>query len=159
MKCLKFMISFQMGFVLFCFCCVLDWIGFALFCCVLDSVWSGGRGFWMGSFCSFNSFKMTATQILLWKLYLFSLMILRSFSMRSPELCKDPKIFPFQSVFFSFGFWMLFVFMLCFWKLQFCCSLGVFPFLFSLNREQPGVDFKKIGAHVHQFKGSSSRYT
>lgn len=32
-------------------------------------------------------------------------------------------------------------------------------FLFSLNREQPSVDFRIIGGHVYRFKGSSSRYT
>lgn len=26
-------------------------------------------------------------------------------------------------------------------------------------REQQSVDFKKVDAHVHQFKGSSARYT
>jgi len=26
-------------------------------------------------------------------------------------------------------------------------------------RDQQSVDFKKVDAHVHQFKGSSARYT
>ncbi|CAL8081431.1 unnamed protein product [Prunus armeniaca] len=37
------------------------------------------------------------------------------------------------------------------------CSVFLkFPLFFSLYREQPSVDFKRVDAHVHQFKGSSS---
>nr|KJB72519.1 hypothetical protein B456_011G182900 [Gossypium raimondii] len=92
----------------------------------------------MLSFCSFNSFKMRATQILLLKLCLFSLMIQRNFLMISPWLCKKLTfsfLFSAMDVFFS--------------------SLNMSFFLY---RDQPNVDFKKVDAHVHQLKGSSSRY-
>nr|KJB72520.1 hypothetical protein B456_011G182900 [Gossypium raimondii] len=90
----------------------------------------------MLSFCSFNSFKMRATQILLLKLCLFSLMIQRNFLMISPWLCKKLTfsfLFSAMDVFFS--------------------SLNMSFFLY---RDQPNVDFKKVDAHVHQLKGSSS---
>ncbi|XP_015888334.1 histidine-containing phosphotransfer protein 1 isoform X1 [Ziziphus jujuba] len=39
----------------------------------------------------------------------------------------------------------------CFWGFRFLCIF--FP---PSYRDQPSVDFKKVDAHVHQFKGSSS---
>ena len=66
-------------FVLICFQCVG---------CLALYLFGESRGSWMVSFCSFNNFKMKATQILLLKWSLFSLKMLRSFSMISPELCE-----------------------------------------------------------------------
>lgn len=151
------------------------WAGFAflfcLFCswfCFLVVALGVRRGFWMVSFCSFSSCKMRATQILLLKWCLYSLKILRSFSMISPELCEDPRsflffvsFFPFHPVFFSLGLCGAHVLLLDTlrgaWKFVLCSWSS--PLFLSLHREQPSVDFKRVDAHVHQFKGSSSRYT
>ncbi|XP_041020808.1 histidine-containing phosphotransfer protein 1-like isoform X4 [Juglans microcarpa x Juglans regia] len=79
------------------------------------------------SLTSFSNCKMRATQILWWKWCLSSLRILRGFSMNWPKL---------------FGF--LLDLLLPFFN----------PNL--LFREQKTIDFRKVDAHVHQFKGSSS---
>lgn len=36
---------------------------------------------------------------------------------------------------------------------------ALFFFYIWLHRDQPNVDFKMVDSHVHQWKGSSSRYT
>lgn len=83
---------------LFCFVglvCLICWVVFVFLCFGSDFVGlcfvGERRGSWMLSSYSFSNFKMRATQILLLKLSLFSLKILRGFSMISPELCEDPS--------------------------------------------------------------------
>lgn len=118
------------------------------------------RGSQMISLRSFRNFKTRATQVSLLKLSLFSLKILRSFLMTSPELCEDPTSLSQSLSFLFFIFWdFLFWIPRVWWESLFLCSWVFFLYnYFSLFRDQQSVDFKMVDAHVHQLKGSSSRY-
>ncbi|RZB63908.1 Histidine-containing phosphotransfer protein 1 isoform C [Glycine soja] len=94
------------------------------------------RASWMVSFCNFSSFRMRTTLTLWSKLSLSSLKILKGFSKISPLPCQ----------YYYYHTTLVF--------LPSTVLAFIIPWLSS--RDQNGVDFKKVDAHVHQLKGSSS---
>ena len=117
------------------------------------------RTSWMVSFCNFSSCKMRTTLSLWLKWCLSSLKILRGFSKISPLLCEC-----YWSLFVSFTS-LVVLRMLFAWQsllliddFEKVHDLPCYWDLLFLSRDQQGVDFRKVDAHVHQLKGSSSRY-
>lgn len=71
-----------------------------------------------------------------------------------------------HSSFFKFLFLFHIFLMFCLWSFYRCylktkkkwLFLSSWIFILLAKRDQQTVDFKKVDAHVHQLKGSSSRY-
>lgn len=119
----------------------------------LSFFWLVRRDFWMSSSLSFSNCKMRTTRTLLWRWCHCSLMTLRGCSMSWPKHCEiyfhHPNVFQFSNTLFNTSSPRI--------KSEKFMHFLSFPF--CMFRDQQNIDFKKVDAHVHQLKGSSSRYS